>query len=70
MAAEHLAAELARLPQACLRSDRRSAYDGIGLAERDALAVEFGHGLSVLPEAAAGAARFAGGSGRGGTAAD
>jgi len=69
VAAEQLAAELARLPQACLRSDRRSAYDALGLDEHAALAGEFGHGLAVLPEAAAGAARFASGAGRGGSAA-
>ena len=69
VAAEQLAAELARLPQACLRSDRRSAYDALGLDERAALAGEFGHGLAVLPEAAAGAAQFASGAGRGGAAA-
>ena len=67
--AEELAGELAELPQACLRSDRRSAYDALGLDERAALASEFGHGLAVLPEAAAGAARFASGAGRGGAAA-
>ena len=66
-AAEELAAELARLPQACLRSDRRSVYDALGLDEPAALAGEFGHGLAVLPEAAAGVARFASGAGRGGS---
>ena len=68
-AAEGLAAELARLPQACLRSDRRSVYGALGLDEPAALAGEFGHGLAVLPEAAAGVARFASGAGRGGVAA-
>ena len=68
-AAEELAAELARLPQACLRSDRRSVYGALGLDEPAALAGEFGHGLAVLPEAAAGVARFASGAGRGGVAA-
>ena len=69
VAAEQLAAELARLPQACLRSDRRSVYGALGLDEPAALAGEFGHGLAVLPEAAAGVARFASGAGRGGVAA-
>jgi enoyl-CoA hydratase len=62
--AEQLAAELARLPQPCLRSDRRSVYDAAGRAELDALAVEFGHGRGVLEQALQGAARFAGGAGR------
>jgi enoyl-CoA hydratase len=64
-AAEELAAELARFPQACLRSDRRSVYDAFGADEPTALAAEFRHGLaSVLSEGVAGAARFAGGEGR------
>lgn len=68
--AEQLAAELAALPQACLRSDRASVYDALGRAESDALAVEFGHGLaSLAAEGVAGAARFASGAGRHGTAA-
>jgi enoyl-CoA hydratase len=69
-AAEELAAELARLPQACLRSDRRSVYDAVGgMDERAALASEFAHGVAVLTEAAAGAARFSAGEGRHGTSA-
>jgi enoyl-CoA hydratase len=63
-AAEELAAELARFPQACLRSDRRAVYDALGHPEQDALAIEFGHGQAVLGEALAGAARFADGAGR------
>ncbi len=62
--AEALAHQLAALPQACLRSDRRSAYDALGLDERAALAQEFEHGQSVLTEALRGAARFAAGAGR------
>jgi enoyl-CoA hydratase len=65
-AAEALAAEIARFPQACVRSDRRSVYDAFGREELDALAVEFDHGVGVLGEAVQGAARFAGGEGRGG----
>jgi enoyl-CoA hydratase len=65
-AAEELAAQIAAFPQACVRSDRRSVYDAFGRDETAALAVEFGHGLGVLGDAAAGAARFAGGEGRGG----
>ena len=63
-AAEALAAELAALPQACLRSDRRSVYDAFGQDEQAALAGEFAHGSTVMTEAAAGAARFGAGAGR------
>jgi enoyl-CoA hydratase len=65
-AAEELAAEIARFPQACVRSDRRSVYDTVGLDEAAALASEFRHGSSVLADAQAGAARFSAGAGRGG----
>ena len=68
--AEALAHQLAALPQACLRSDRRSVYDGFGLDERAALRSEFAHGQSVLAEALRGAARFSAGAGRHGTLAD
>jgi enoyl-CoA hydratase len=63
-AAEAMAAEIAELPQACLRSDRRSVYDALGADERAALASEFAHGQAVLTEAATGAARFSAGAGR------
>ncbi|MDP9116436.1 MAG: crotonase/enoyl-CoA hydratase family protein [Actinomycetota bacterium] len=66
-AAEALAAQIARFPQACVCSDRRSVYDGFGLTERAALRNEFLHGRAVLADAAAGAARFTGGEGRGGS---
>lgn len=66
-AAENLAAQLAALPQACLRSDRRSVFDAYGMDERTALASEFMHGSGVLAEAAAGVARFAAGEGRHGS---
>jgi enoyl-CoA hydratase len=62
--AEHLAHELAALPQACLRSDRAALLDQEGLSEQDALAVEFAHGRAVLAEGVEGAARFAAGEGR------
>jgi enoyl-CoA hydratase len=64
-----LAAELAALPQDCLRSDRRSAYDAFGLDERAALQQEFAHGQRVLAGALEGAQRFAGGAGRHGSSA-
>ncbi len=69
-AAEALAAELARLPQACLRSDRRSAYDALGADETTALAQEFAHGLGVLALGVEGARRFAAGAGRHGAGDD
>ncbi len=66
-AAEELAAELARLPQGCLRADRDSAIRQWGLGESDALAAEFGSLRVVATESLAGARRFAGGAGRHGS---
>jgi enoyl-CoA hydratase len=64
-AAEALAREIAAFPQACLRSDRRSAYEGLGRDEASALGIEFGHGLaSLAAEGVQGAARFSSGAGR------
>lgn len=64
-AAETLAQELAHLPQDCLRSDRRSAYEQEHMPFAQAMANEFKHGMGVLQsDAVAGAARFAGGAGR------
>lgn len=69
VAAQHLAADLAALPQTCLREDRLSALDQWGLDEDGALAQEFAHGLrSLAADALAGAARFAAGAGRHGAA--
>ncbi|HVR28095.1 MAG TPA: crotonase/enoyl-CoA hydratase family protein [Thermoanaerobaculia bacterium] len=66
--AERLAAEIARFPQLCLRSDRLSAYEQWDLPLDRALARELEHGLRTLEsgESRAGARRFAAGSGRGG----
>jgi enoyl-CoA hydratase len=66
--AEALAEEIAAFPQACLRADRRSAYEQWSLEETAALRNEFARGRAVLEsgESAAGAARFVGGAGRGG----
>ncbi|MCC7059511.1 MAG: crotonase/enoyl-CoA hydratase family protein [Burkholderiaceae bacterium] len=68
-AAIALAHELAALPQACLRSDRRSAYEQDGLTLGQALANEFALGMRTLEagEGYTGAARFAAGAGRHGT---
>jgi enoyl-CoA hydratase len=58
-AAESLAAELARLPQECLRHDRLSVYEALGRPVDAALAVEYQHGLASLAAGArAGARRF------------
>ena len=64
-----LAKELARLPQECLRNDRRSAREQWGAStEADALAREFELVLSSLrSDGVAGAARFAAGAGRHGS---
>jgi enoyl-CoA hydratase len=61
-----LAHALAALPQAALRGDRRSAIEGWGLGEDEALANELRHGMEALAsgEALAGAERFASGEGR------
>ncbi len=68
--AEALAATLAALPQVCLRSDRRSAYEAEGKTLEDALAREFTLGAETLATGAfaEGAARFVAGAGRGGKA--
>ena len=64
-AAEALAHELAKFPQACLRADRRSVFLQEGLSECDALRAEWKNSVSVFArEGAAGAARFASGKGR------
>jgi len=61
-----LAHELARLPQLCLRSDRRSSYEQWGLSLDDALRNEFERGAATIAsgETLDGASRFASGSGR------
>ncbi|MEK2474857.1 MULTISPECIES: crotonase/enoyl-CoA hydratase family protein [Streptomyces] len=69
-AAERLAAELARLPQACLRSDRASLLDQEGRDEESAMATELLYGQAVLAEGLVGAARFAAGAGRHGAVDD
>jgi enoyl-CoA hydratase len=67
-AAEQLAREIAGLPQACLRSDRASALEGMSLTHADAMAGEFSRGMATLadPGVIAGVSRFRGGAGRGG----
>ena len=63
-----LAEQLARLPQVCLRNDRRSAIDQWENGEA-AMAREISLGLETVssPETIEGAARFVSGAGRGGS---
>lgn len=68
-AAEELAAELALLPQLCLRSDRMSALNQWGQSEAEAMGFEFGSLSRVAAESLAGAQRFAQGAGRHGSTA-
>jgi enoyl-CoA hydratase len=65
-AAVALAAEIAALPQICLRSDRTSSYDQWSLDLGEALSHETRLGRATIAsgETLAGAARFAGGEGR------
>ncbi|MFA5938238.1 MAG: crotonase/enoyl-CoA hydratase family protein [Sinimarinibacterium sp.] len=61
-----LALQIAAHPQACMRNDRRSAYEQWNLPEAEAIANEFRHGLATLRsgETVAGATRFTQGEGR------
>ena len=65
-AALELADELARFPQLCMRSDRRSAYEQWSQPLDEALTEETRLGLEVIRsgETREGATRFAGGAGR------
>lgn len=68
-AAIQLAEEIAKFPQVCMRGDRASAYEQHGMEIEAAIQNELQHGMRALTEEAiAGAARFAGGAGRGGKA--
>lgn len=64
--AEALAREIARFPQGCLRSDRRSALEGLTLPLAEAMANEFLHGVRTIRsgESLKGATHFARGAGR------
>jgi len=62
-----LAERLAGYPQETMLSDRRATLEGAGVPLADGLALEHRIGREVLEVAARGAARFAGGEGRGGT---
>jgi enoyl-CoA hydratase len=67
--AEELAAELAKLPQQCMRSDRLSVLNQWGASEADAMDFEFASISKVSAESLEGAARFAAGAGRHGDSA-
>jgi len=64
-----MAEGLARFPQETMLADRRAAIAGLGLPLADGLALEAQAGPQVFADAVAGAARFAGGEGRGGAGA-
>ena len=61
-----IAEALARFPQDTMLADRRAAHEGMGLTLEEGLALEAKSGRATLETAWRGAARFAGGEGRGG----
>ncbi len=64
-AAETMAHNIARFPQAAMLADRRSILETHGLPVREALRGEWANGVEAhFKEGAAGAARFASGFGR------
>ena len=60
---------LAAFPQETMLADRRAAIDGFGMTLEEGLALEAKSGQETLEAAWRGAARFAGGEGRGGAGA-
>ncbi len=64
-----MAEALARFPQDTMLADRRAAIEGLGLPLDEGLALEAENGRPTLETAWRGAARFAGGEGRGGSGA-
>jgi enoyl-CoA hydratase len=64
-----IADALARFPQDTMLADRRAAIEGVGLTFTEGLALEALNGRATLYTAWRGAARFAGGEGRGGAGA-
>ncbi|HVR05526.1 MAG TPA: crotonase/enoyl-CoA hydratase family protein [Solirubrobacteraceae bacterium] len=67
--AVELANNLARFPQQTMLADRRAAIEGLGMTLADGLSLEARAGPEVYRDAVTGAARFAGGEGRGGAGA-
>ena len=68
--AEALAHDIARFPQSCMCADRRSVRAQHGLPLRDALRQEWRGSKAEVTKGVEGAARFAGGKGRGGNFSD
>jgi enoyl-CoA hydratase len=68
-AAEALARQIAEFPQECMRNDRRSAHDQVGLELEAAIRHEFDLGKKSLasPDLSGGLGRFRGGQGRHGS---
>jgi enoyl-CoA hydratase len=64
-----IAEGLAGFPQKTMLADRRAALEGFGLPLDAALAIEAQSGPQTFMDAVSGAARFAGGEGRGGAGA-
>ena len=64
--AGELAAQLAAFPQACMRADRRSAYEQWSMTLPEALGNEYQRGIEPirLGETVEGARRFSSGIGR------
>ena len=62
-----IAEGLARFPQDTMLADRRAAIEGIGLTFEEGLVLEAESSEPTQQSASAGAARFSGGEGRGGT---
>lgn len=66
-AAQAMAANIARFPQAAVRADRRTVHEAWGQPLREAMRREWHNGVDAhYQEGAEGAARFASGLGRGG----
>src|SRR3954467_4687920 len=61
-----MAEGLAAFPQETMLADRRAALEGFGLPLAEGLALEAQAGPAIFAAAVSGAARFAGGEGRGG----
>jgi enoyl-CoA hydratase len=65
LAAEEMAQQIARFPQLCVRTDRRSVYMQHGLTDQAAVEQEWRNCAGVFKaEGAAGVARFTSGIGR------
>jgi enoyl-CoA hydratase len=64
-----MAEALAAFPQQTMLADRRAAIEGLGMALEEGIALESQAGPETYADAVAGAARFAGGEGRGGAGA-